>query len=283
MNGNDWIKSKFPESLFPCKTNPQDYYNRVAYGYDLMCNSTAIITGLARDLGPLREYTKARITALGQMFRNYSVILYENDSTDGTTEFLREWYECDHHFRLLISEQLKKARHAQTMEYERTVDMAYYRNRYLSEILENNWGADYLIVVDTDIEGGWSYEGIANSFSYQFDVMASNSLIYKKQANGTHRRLFFDAWAFRKLNHDHPHEQPEINVLRYHRGESPIKVFSAFGGLAIYNMSQLKKYYRYQSGDCDHPTLHKQMRKDGCHIMLNPSQITLYNNTDYVL
>ena len=47
-------------------------------------------------------------------------------------------------------------------------------------------------------------------------------------------RVFYDSYAFRRVNHPKPHPSAEINRLVYNRGEPFVKVSSCFGGLAIY-------------------------------------------------
>ncbi len=279
MNESElWYYSRFPEAAYPCvpKFKPE-YKKRVMYGHNKMATSTVVITGLARDIADNMQCLIARITALGSMFKRYGVVLYENDSTDNTRQQLVKWADEDSHVQI-IYEDLNKIRHEQNRTDDRTNDMAYYRNCYLDHIEACCDDSDYMIMVDTDIEGGWSYEGIANSFSYTWDGCGTNGILYENS-----HRIFFDSFAFRRLNHPTVHHSQEINQLVYNRGEPLIKVDSCFGGLMLYNRDSIQGI-RYDGGDCEHAIFHKRMKATGHNsIYMNPSQIVLYNKSEYTL
>lgn len=230
------------------------------------------------------------------MFRSSNIIWLENDSTDNTREKIirsceSQTFLSDCRKEILIGEDYddsyehnrKRIAELKTMEFQQ--DKSFNRCRRMAHcrnILRDNmvkYDTDYYAILDTDLLGGFSYEGIANSFSYDWDCCASNSLIYINE-----QRYYYDSWAWRDLNHPNPHSDEEINPRRYERGERPINVMSAFGGLAIYNNKYFPNLkYRYSSTDCDHPTIHIPMSRDGAKIVMNPSQIALYNKTRYVV
>jgi hypothetical protein len=56
-----------------------------------MRRSTVMICGLARDLGAIAPLTAKRIEQIGTRFRDYGVVLVENDSIDGTQQYLTSW------------------------------------------------------------------------------------------------------------------------------------------------------------------------------------------------
>lgn len=284
-NSESWFLSKFPEALYPATKNSLLEYNkRVVAGHGVAASSRVIICGLARDLGDTLYKTIARIECLGSMFEDYLVVIYENDSSDSTRSVLQTWTGLNYKV-CPIFENLKKKRNEQDKSNGRTVDMAYYRNQYLAFARELAVGfkPNYLITLDTDLDGGFSYEGICNSLSYDYDVVGSNGLFYREW-EGKMQRLYYDSWAFRKLYHPSAHADEEINLMVLNRGEEPFQVISAFGGLALYKWSSIPDEVWYTSGDCDHVTLHKQMIERGFDkIYVNPSQITLYSPTSYRL
>lgn len=265
----NWWRSDFPEALWPAN-NYDNYSDRCITGKHIMAHSKVMICGLARDCQNNLSYNIARIDRLRTFFDDSQVCVYENDSSDSTLYFLERWK--DRGGVHIITETLGNKRHEQDHSEERTVDMAYYRNKYLDYAKTQEW--DYLIVYDFDLGGGFSYHGICNSFGYNhWDVIGSNSLYYDNH-EGRNRRLYYDTWAFRELGKE---EHTNVNLNRYDRGDMPIKVNSCFGGLAIYRRETITPGFKYLSGDCDHPTIHRQMRQYGFDIYLNPSQITLYN------
>jgi len=192
-----------------------------------------------------------------------------------------------------ICETLNLPKQKQDTSYERASALSDCRNKYLKDI-KQNWlsRVDYVIVIDPDITGGWSYDGIAHSFCKpDWDFVGSNSILYQQlevEDEILYRRLYFDSWAYRELSHLEPHKMATINQLEFHRGRSLIKLRSCFGGVGIYRSECLRDVEygatQHDSGlvDCDHPFLHNQMLDKGFDkIYLNPSQITLYSPTDY--
>ncbi len=277
MNESErWYYSLFPEAAYPCVPRyKQEYKERIIFGHHKMSVSTAVICGLARNIADNMQCLKARVEVLGRMFKSYEIVIYENDSTDNTLEQLNKW-SSENAYMDVVSQTLDKIRHKQDRSSDRTNDMAYYRNQYLQHIDAHCNDSDYIVMIDTDTEGGWSYEGIANSFSYTWDGCGANGILYE---NST--RLFFDSFAFRRLNHPEVHSSREINMLLYNRGEPAIKVDSCFGGVMLYKRDSIQDV-RYDGGDCEHAVFHQRMRDIGkSNIYLNPSQIVLYNKTEY--
>lgn len=266
----------FPESFYPPTSYVSEYVDRIDYGYNIAVANRVLICALVRNISHNWLNFTHRVQAIGEMFKSYSVFLYENDSSDGTDILVKK---CDRYPKYkFISEITGRKQHSNTKDYDRTVDMAYYRNKYLEYVKKNYEKFDYIIILDSDLIGGYSYEGILNSLSYGLDVTTSNSIVYDEY-EGQKRRLFYDSWAYRRIGHPEPHDTHEVNLLWYNRGEEPIKVLSAFGGMAIYKAKLFaNKDLEYKAGDCDHPTLHAQL---GCDIYLNPSQITLYSESYY--
>ena len=286
MNNNaiTWYISQFPESTFLCSPDKHaDYIQRTLAGRTKMSQSNVLICGICRDVEPYLPYTISRITRLGKMFQGYKVYIYENDSVDCTKEHLNVWCQNDTNVTC-IQENLDTPKLTEgDVSIERTRLMADARNKYLAYARSQReiQDIDYVIIIDMDLEGGWSYEGICNSFGYNdWTGIGSNSIYYRKNENAV-QRLFFDAWAYRELGHPEAHKMSHNNLQYFERGESPIQVNSCFGGLCIYTHEILHERYRYKSGDCDHPTLNNTLTDNGYKIYMNPSQITLYNRTRY--
>ncbi len=263
LNYRNWV---FPEALYLPVCDKAEYYNKIEVGALHARRSSVFICGLIRNAEQYIYRLFSRIEKIRDLFDESTVFLYENDSDDATP-FLLSRFNCGYK-----SEKLKKKRHDNDTSYERTVDMAHYRNQYLTEY-RNGKCYDYVIVLDTDLNGGYSYEGILHSLALNCEVVTSNGLLYQHTDQGLVRN-FYDTWAYRRLDHPEAHNSGEINKLWYNRGEPPIRVLSGFGGMAIYRGDILRGSEVYLAGDCDHPTLHKQL---GAEVWLNPSQITLYN------
>ena len=60
-------------------------------------------------------------------------------------------------------------------------------------------------------------------------------------------------------------------------------ILSVFYALSLPNIykSEVLEQTKYTKEDCDHVTLHSQIKKNGYKVWLNPSQITLYTKHYY--
>jgi hypothetical protein len=282
----NWF-DQFPESQFPSVSNHDLYVHNIITGLERMSTSDVTVMGITRNSEKILPYTLSRMERMCSMFKWANMTVYTNDNEDNTLKVLEEYK--GNYILNTIEENVGRSKHDSVRNFSRTVDMAYYRNNYLKDfrtdlnIEETDYIKDmYVIILDMDVEGGFSYEGLANTFGYNnWDVMASNSYLYRDTEQGP-QRLHYDSWAFREFGHEEPHEDEHVNLMEFNRGDRPLEVFSAFGGLAVYKAKTLLDGNpEYLEGDCDHCTLHKQIRENGYKIFMNPSQISLYNKTRY--
>lgn len=251
-------------------TNP--FYDKmVREGYEAMAGLNVVIAGLARNIGEDLNNTIARIERTGDFFNDYAVCIFENDSTDGTTERLAEWQARNPNV-VVKSEKFDRKQWGPVRDLGRMVDLAEYRNACRNMILESYPEADYVILVDTDLKGGWKYDGIANSFSQvsRWDFCGSVSW-----AQVNNKWVHYDVWACRP-NHWKALHARDINPWLPLPGQDLIPVKSCFGGLGIYRMDAYKSA-EYAGYDCEHVCFHQRMIEKGYgRIYMNPSQITLY-------
>jgi hypothetical protein len=220
----------------------------------------------------------ARIERLGEAFRDYRVVLYENDSIDRTCEFLYDWGAANPRVSIL-SENLGAPLYGATRSPDRAAWLARCRNRYREHVVQQFAGFDYAIVVDMDLAGGWSFDGIAHSFgSDEWDFVGSFGL-QERRDRQTRQSVYShaDLWAFRpapgvSIAHLGSHHNAIVE-----RGHDLIPVESCFGGLGIYRFDCLQAA-KYDGGDCEHVEFHARLRQAGLgRLFLNPSQIVLYS------
>lgn len=269
----------FPEAWYPCRAgDQQSYFDRICEGYQKMSRQTVVFCGLARDVIDSLPMMMARVERLGKKFKDYKIVIYENDSADGTREMLLYWERINPKVKIL-SEQLNTRKWGPVQDLERTAQMAAYRNRYLQHIQDGEYAFDYLIVLDLDIPLGFSYDGIAHTFSYDgWDVVGSNGILVPPYGDPISNPLFYDAFAFRRKGEKSPMDFEAINALQFHRGEGLVPVQSSFGGLAIYHKRGILAGARYGGNDCEHVALHQWLHEHGFdQQFLNPSQIVLYS------
>ena len=271
--------SDFPELLFPCdQSTLESYLNRVDRGNELMRKSSVVICGLCRNVRLFLARTAARIEKLGSMFHDYRIILYENDSIDATREFLTDWASQNPRLEV-ISETLSAKLHLKNRSLERATWMARCRNRYRERVNEKYQDFDYTMVVDTDLPGGWSFDGIAHTFGHDnWDVIGSYG-IQRRSAHEPNECPYthFDTWAFHPAAGTAARELVNHNDLVFRRGDPMIPVESSFGGLGIYRTACMSAA-EYGGSDCEHVVFHNQLRLAGFNRQfLNPSQIVLYS------
>lgn len=280
-----WYNAQFPEALYPPIVNQDQYAARVISGGVVASGTSLGVVGLARDNVDVIGYTLSRILHLSHFFKSVKCLIFENDSIDGTPDYINKFMKNQNRVEFhLASAQIGRVRHSPVKSRERRADMAMYRNGYLSLIERMNWDVDYLMVIDTDLVGGFSYEGILNTLGQEEDwtAVGSNGITYRYNDKSKLEKLFFDTWAYRPFNCWNDVCGEETNLLSFERSQPLVPVFSCFGGMAIYKYDRIKGL-RYTDEDCDHVTLHKQIIDMGQKIYLNPSQITIYTKHQYVL
>lgn len=302
MSFKNSLYERFPEELFSA-SDPLEYNRSLLLGMEEASNLNVIITGLCRNISDVLDHSMARLYKTASMFNDYRFLVYENDSNDGTSERLREYKSKDTKF-ILLQENTGHKHFGSTREVERPKYLGSLRNTCQEHImrLEESFPIDYVIVVDLDLPGGWSYDGILNSFAYPrsgWDVMTANGIYFREKSITVKRagekdrmeseveRLFFDTWAYRDYGDEKLKICDIVNLYRFERGESPVAVFSNFNGLGIYNIDSIKDVSFDAEENKDGTVTnewsyyHREMRKRGKKIFLNPSLITLYSPHEF--
>jgi hypothetical protein len=276
----DHSAAEFPEEAFPC-TDPTEraYRPRVARGRERMRNLSVVVNMLCRDVVHSLPAAAARIERLSQMFARCQTVVFENDSRDATPRWLERWAQTNSTVHL-AGERLGAPRFAHGIGRERTASMAYYRNRCRETVLESFPDYDYVIVLDADLEGGFSYDGIAHTFgAADWDFVGSYGIWYEAAApRSALNPVHYDAFAFRRSGHDDVEDFRTINMMKFRRGAALLPVWSCFGGLGIYRR-ECFEHAMYEGGDCEHVTFHRALRACGLdRLFMNPSQIVLYGD-----
>ncbi len=288
-----WYSGVFPQDAFPCKPEHQtDYRRLVKKGYKKMRSQTVVIAGLARNIADNFEKIKERIEETGSFFKEYVVLIFENDSDDQTRELLKQWATQNSRVKLIEVPgthdgklNLPYMRSYGLTSPKRVEKMAYFRNLYLKEVQTQYQHFDYMLVVDTNLKGPWNNEGLAHTIAHDdWDAVASLGLLNQFGTAGT-KLIMYDVLAYVsyketfKLNIDESDIQ-EMNT-RYNKqlkgiakGDPMTRVRSAFGGMAIYKIPSLKGC-SYKPTRCEHIGLHEQMAAHRRKIFMNPAQIIL--------
>lgn len=269
---------------------PQDIYrgiydsNNIKKGFDFMKTKTIVFCGLARDIQKVFNRVKQKYEFFGSFFKDYKIIIVENDSKDKTRELLLEWVKTNPRVTILGCGVNKNECKMNTKTFssfnvgsERIGKMAMLRNIYMEFIKNLNF--EYTTIIDFDIRGSLYIDGIAHSF-YCF---SENPHIDAIGANAINNFLntYYDPFALVELNKpldfsDYKEKvSHDIEISKkydYKMGDKLVPVRSCFAGCVIYKTNQIRNR-RYKSAPkgklgCEHVYFN-----DGLKMFMNPSML----------
>lgn len=266
----------------------------------------ALITGCAQNCAAALDGVLANIEGLRSQLGEYSeVLLLENDSSDTTRAQLRDYARASRGVHAVGFDQLNRD------IPQKTIRLAHLRNTAL-RWLEAQGGVatfDLLVVLDLDEvnQTPWDLTRVMSSLAW-WRVRDDAAGLFANQ-----RGPYYDLWALR-----HPElcpgdiwaevlnlhaQQPQLSdselvdyVYSQHHVElletdQPLAVDSAFGGLAFYRTSWLKRAHGHYCGEtpllwhgpqgprwlrwqcCEHVALHQQLRSLGATLWIDPQLI----------
>lgn len=250
-----------------------------------------VFAGIVRDAAehlnnmiiPLLENTTQRLGS-----NNHLILIFENDSIDGTDRVLSDFARRNSRVRILSSSSSSDnneftpspTSHFGIWDKQRFDAMAKARNVYLQEIRESYSDYDYLVVVDMHATTSWNLEAFLRS------VTSSSSSWDVQCANGKYlqNNKYYDGLAYRPLGFQGTLGEwlKMMNVVLSASFDTESKkmfrVQSCFGGMAIYKIQTLLRanectYFGHEtSDDCEHVRLHKCLEaRAGANIVVNPA------------
>jgi hypothetical protein len=290
----EYYEGEFPQEAFPCRPeHQQKYHELVTQGYARMSQKTVVITGLARNIAHNFEKMKKRIETTGNFFKEYVVLIFENDSHDGTRKLLEDWAATNPRIKLLSVPGAQDGKlnipnlHSYGATSKKRIEkMSYFRNIYMAEVHRNYTHFDYMLTIDMDLKGPWNNDGLAHTIAHDtWDGVASLGLLNQFGTAGF-KLIMYDVLAYLTYQEEFKLEVDGDDIynmsVRYNKeigdskkGDAMIRVRSAFGGMAIYKIPSLKNCW-YKPIRCEHIGLHEQMAAHGHkHIFMNPNQLIL--------
>lgn len=260
------------------------------------CSTTSIVVcsivrnaerGLRRNIPVIR--------ALCACFKDYRVVVFENDSRDGTVGLLKAWAEDDpkvavfcRNLGIRTIPSPDEVTCNPFFSRSRIEKMAGFRNQYLAYVEEQGWNPDLLMVVDLDVDR-LDLFCILTSFVDSPEWDAVTAYGYSLSPRLTWR--YHDTYALVEEGMETiPQTESSITQASYCLGKKRpsdpwVPVFSAFGGLAIYRYECIRGL-RYQCLDnadsrvavrCEHFSLYRQMRERGySRVYINPAMRLKY-------
>ncbi len=293
-------KMKFPDEYFPVRQElTQDFENKVNKGKQFSKNLKILFCATCKDVAKVVGKSISFCDYVGSHFKDYDIFLYENNSSDNTPEVIKS---LNNNKIILQSEFIDNAsyKRSNVTQFDRCSFISNARNKYV-EYINKNQDYDYIFVFDTDIEGGWSIDGIFNSISYlqnNNDIGAMTSYCVLASARGGDLEekdprgwIMFDSFAFRYYNEtdwSFPDNLHEYNHIRITRGDEPVPVNSNFNGLALYkpecfvgNKYQVNSHGSDFRTDSEHVSFHRNIWNKGLKVLINPSMLTSISNHKY--
>lgn len=258
-------------------------------------NATLAVCSIVRNAEKGLKRNIPVIRNLCARFRDYHVIVFENDSKDGTVGLLKAWAASDPKVhvscRTLGIRTIPRPEDVACNPFfsrYRIEKMAAFRNQYLAYVEEQGWNPDFLLVVDLDVDR-LDLDAIMTSFGPGPEWDAVTAFGHSLSPRLTRR--YHDTYALVELGKETvPQTEESIQEAGYRlgnlRASDPwLRVFSAFGGLAIYRYACIRGL-RYQCLDnadprvevrCEHFSLYEQMSRRGYgRVYVNPAMRLKY-------
>lgn len=251
-----------------------------------------VFLGTARDCIAALPAAIARLRGLAGLFGASQIHVFENDSADGTGDWLSAQAAADADGQLVVHrEQGVAARMPR-----RTERLAYARNRLLDHVLahplpQGDW--DYLCWADLDglVGERFSDQGFLSCFQHQQAWDAVFPLSWP---------IYYDIWALREPTlcqsdyvwdgahrwnaaiADQHQIHAAVQVLAPGRVKAWLPVQSAFGGFGLYKASaaRLGRYVglqgqgEHETEVCEHVPYHEALVRAGARLYLNPQCLT---------
>lgn len=252
-------------------------HKRVKKGKKIASQSKLVICGLARDIHKQLEKTIPRLEFIGKQFKKYKIIIFENDSSDGTRDLIKKWASKNKNVILLdcCDEGDCDCRLKEKQSYENDIlaqdrieRMSRFRNKYLDVVKQKYNDYDWMLVADLDLEGKSSIDGLMHSLTFdEYDAIAMNGRCGVPGLLGN-ATMAYDAMAYIDINDTCSnkkhvkHRDLVKKLLQMNYKISKTKdgkitsVNSAFNGMALYRLSKIKDAQYVPMGGCEHIGFH---------------------------
>lgn len=270
------------------------YEKEVKLGKQRSQTSSIVIAGLIRNGAFHLPALKEKCAQIVAGFQEYKIILVENNSTDGTRDFLLEWVNEDPNVFVLcqdiftinekecdLSALFPKSENLGGSPLpDRIQKMAFLRNVYLKHVLHYYSNYDYLCILDMDLKGDLYLDGFYHSIQLlernSIDAVTCNGMLIQP---GTDQYYYYDSfahiergdpilWENQTAKSNHDRYVHTYITHKYSTDMKPDSVKSAFGGAALYKIKSLNKcMYDFSSTlfSCEHSYFHKNLR-----VVVNP-------------
>ena len=245
------------------------------------------VCGLARNCASKLPATIRFIETLSTYFESTTIVVVENGSRDKTRVILNNWADSCSSLHIIDGKVPGEENASDTnanpyYSVKRVSRLAALRNQYLDFLIAQAVAPDFVLVLDFDVDR-ISLEGVLDSFTREADWDVATA--YGYSLSPTLQERYHDTYALVPLG--------EENILQLETGLKAIqrnwkqdiasselvRVYSAFGGLAIYKYKQIidLRYTVCPNGDervearCEHFSIANELQNNGYQrIVINP-------------
>jgi len=245
------------------------------------------VCGLARNCASKLPATIRFIETLSTYFESTTIVVVENGSRDKTRVILNNWADSCSSLHIIDGKVPGEENASDTnanpyYSFKRVSRLAALRNQYLDFLKAQAVAPDFVLVLDFDVDR-ISLEGVLDSFTREADWDVATA--YGYSLSPTLQERYHDTYALVPLG--------EENILQLETGLKAIqrnwkqdiasselvRVYSAFGGLAIYKYKQIidLRYTVCPNGDervearCEHFSIANELQNNGYQrIVINP-------------
>ena len=219
------------------------------------------------------KFLERLFSKLETIEKDYEVeyFFYENDSRDNTRKLIIEWME--ERKGQFIYEDINTPTFGHTIEVERMELMTQYRNKILGAAKPID--SDYTLLIDSDVD--FSSRIVKDYLPFFDDDVVMCTPNIKQNINcimGNPKELsYYDSFALKDtknskgmlLSSNPFWEQTDRKLWD---DKKPVKVNSAFGGVAMIKSDVLNKVEWETKGGCEHWLFCEKVRKYGDVIVI---------------
>jgi len=272
--------------LWPLEPFGQAFAERCDEGRKRLANASVVFVGLARNCGPMLARNLSYVEQIAAGIGSWRLHIESNDCTDDTLDVLAA-FTSRHRQATYHYQMLGRGNYSSEFAGRRTIALAEYRDACQRWVKACAADADYVVVVDWDMWGGFSHPGLLNAVGWLVEYqgaygMASVSLFQFDFGNGP-QWVHYDLWALRGVGQTDCYwdtYQGGLGGFGFQWmppiGSPPALVSSAFGGLAIYRTDAYLKGTYDGTLDCEHVSFHRSVaRATGQHLYVCPAMRTV--------
>ena len=220
-----------------------------------------VIGILARDCKKALVSNMQNVELLGSLFKKYHVVVYENDSVDGTKDILRNWAARNANVSIIMEDTDTATipnKSNQNPFPEKSIyrigKMVRFRYR-LMNVIRERFLPDYVCFIDIDIEKFYPQtvvEAIKNAPS-DWGALFANGAVYMKYSNHVQPHFMqYDSYAYIDEGVDPLKSKNWVVDKDFHlitsarmtwkmRSHQYLSCNSAFNGMGIYRWDLIKE------------------------------------------